>query len=115
MSKYCVKCGRKLADGAICSCRIRREVSGGAGGTQSGVSFRNILKVNDPDFDRGEDYYERGKQIVPELVSPCENEIPIKQYHLVNIRSRLQGLWAEGRLMVTNKRILFRGRSLGGP
>ncbi len=116
MSKYCVKCGRKLADGAICSCRIRREVSGGAGGTQSGVSFRNILKVNDPDFDRGEDYYERGKQIVPELVSPCENEIPIKQYHLVNIRSRLQGLWAEGRLMVTNKRILFRasGRSFIG-
>lgn len=117
MAYYCVKCGRRLPDGAICPCRIRRRSpAAGDAPVQSGVSFRNILRLNDPDFDRNADYYERGKQIVPDLVSPCEGEIPIKQYHLVNIRSRFQGLWAEGRIMVTNKRILFRasGRSLIG-
>lgn len=117
MAYYCVKCGRKLPNGAICSCRIRRESrqEGGRSG-QSGVSFQNILRLNDPDYDRNTDYYEREKQIVPDLVAPCENEIPIKQYHVVNIRSRLQGLWAEGRIMVTNKRLLFRasGRSFIG-
>ena len=118
MAYYCVKCGRKLPDGAICPCRIRRGVPQQEGGqpAQSGVSFQNILRLNDPDYDRNTDYYERGKQIVPDLVAPCENEIPIRQYHVVDIRSRLQGLWAEGRIMVTNKRLLFRatGRSVRG-
>lgn len=117
MAYYCVKCGRKLPDGAICPCRIRRRSRAAADDpVESGVSFRNILRINDPDFDRNADYYERGKQIVPDLVASCEDEVPIKQYHLVNIRARFQGLWAEGRLMVTNKRILFRasGRSLIG-
>ena len=117
MAYYCVKCGRKLPDGAICPCRIRRRSrETEAPSAESGVSFRNILRINEPDYDRNVDYYERGKQIVPDLVAPCEGEVPIKQYHLVNIRSRFQGLWAEGRIMVTNKRILFRasGRSLIG-
>ena len=94
MAYYCVKCGRKLPDGAICPCRIRRGVPQQEGGqpAQSGVSFQNILRLNDPDYDRNTDYYERGKQIVPDLVAPCENEIPIRQYHVVDIRSRLQGL-----------------------
>ena len=118
MAYYCVKCGRKLPDGAICPCRIRRGAPRQEGdrSAQSGVSFQNILRLNDPDYDRNADYYERGKQIVPDLVAPCENEIPIRQYHVVDIRSRLQGLWAEGRIMVTNKRLLFRasGRSFIG-
>lgn len=117
MAYYCVKCGRKLPDGAICPCRIRRGTrQEGGQSSQSGVSFQNILRMNDPDYDRNADYYEREKQIVPDLVAPCENEIPIKQYHVVDIRSRLQGLWAEGRIMVTNKRLLFRasGRSFIG-
>lgn len=93
-----------------------RSPAGGWPAAQSGVSFQNILRLNDPDYDRNTDYYERGKQIVPDLVAPCENEIPIRQYHVVDIRSRLQGLWAEGRIMVTNKRLLFRasGRSFIG-
>ena len=50
---------------------------------------------------------------MPDLIAPCEQEIPIKQYQLCNARSRLRGLWQEGRIQVTNKRILFRlsGRS----
>lgn len=117
MAYYCVKCGRKLPDGAICPCRIRRGLrQENSQPARSGVSFQNIFRLNDPDYDRNMDYYERGKQIVPDLVAPCENEIPIRQYHVVDIRSRLQGLWAEGRIMVTNKRLLFRasGRSFIG-
>ena len=117
MAYYCVKCGRKLPDGAICPCRVRWGSQQENDQTvRSGVSFKNILRPYDPDYDRNADYYERGKQIVPDLVAPCEKEIPIKQYHVVNIRSRLQGLWAEGRIMVTNKRLLFRasGRSFIG-
>ena len=32
MAYYCVKCGRKLPDGAICPCRIRRGVPQQEGG-----------------------------------------------------------------------------------
>lgn len=120
MARYCTKCGRKLADGAICPCRVKQgsseeghsEIPRG----KTGVAFWKLLGLNDPDYDKSTDYYERGKAIVPDLVSPCEGEIPVKQYHLVNIRARLIGMWAEGRLMVTNKRILFRasGRSFVG-
>lgn len=116
MSKYCTRCGRRIPDGAICVCRIRRTELFATKEKENGVAFRKILRPSDPDYDQDADYYERGKQIVPELVASSENEIPIKQYHLMDVRSRLRGLWAEGRLMITNKRILFRasGRSFIG-
>ena len=116
MSKYCTRCGRRIPDGAICVCRIRRTELFATKEKGNGVSFRNIFRPSDPDYDQDPDYYERGKQIVPELVASSENEIPIKQYHLMDVRSRLRGLWAEGKLMITNKRILFRasGRSFIG-
>ncbi|MFQ6892941.1 MAG: sulfite exporter TauE/SafE family protein [Acutalibacter sp.] len=120
MAKYCVKCGRKLADGAVCSCRIKGEnvpwtkMKDTHG--KVGLSFRKLLGINDINYDKGQDYYERGKWIVPDLIAACEDEVPVKQYHIADLRSRVQGLWAEGRLMVTNKRILFRasGRSFFG-
>ena len=120
MAKYCTKCGRKLADGAICSCRIEQgnpgEIRSEKTRGKTSIAFWKLLGLNDPDYDKSKDYYERGKAIVPDLVSPCEGEIPVKQFHLVNIRARIWGMWAEGRLMVTNKRILFRasGRSFVG-
>lgn len=120
MAKYCVKCGRKLPDGAICPCRIQggntpwKSFQGNHG--KVGISFWNLLGIRDVDYDKGQDYYERGKWIVPDLIASCEDEVPVKQYHIADLRSRVQGLWAEGRLMVTNKRILFRasGRSFFG-
>lgn len=54
------------------------------------------------------DCYERGMKIVPDLIQPCGQEIPIRQYDLCVTRSLLKGTWQEGRLQITNKRILFR-------
>ena len=120
MAKYCVKCGRKLPDGGICPCRIKKiswpSEKKDIFQNKNGVSFWKILGLNDPEYDDKQDFYERGKKIVPDVIAPIESEVPIKQYHVADLRARLQGLWAEGRLMITNKRVLFRasGRSFFG-
>ncbi len=54
------------------------------------------------------DCYERGGQIVPDMIQPCGQEIPIRQYDLCTTRSLLKGTWQEGKLQITNKRVLFR-------
>jgi len=59
--------------------------------------------------DSGLDYFETGKQIVPDSVELEDGEIPVKQYdHLVTLQSKLKMTRAHGRLQITNKRILFR-------
>lgn len=54
------------------------------------------------------DYYERGKQIAPDCIEFDNGEIPIKQYNLAKLRSRLKFTTAEGRMQITNKRLIFR-------
>lgn len=60
--------------------------------------------------------FERNKKIVPDCVSKHDGEIPIKQYDIAKLRTRSAFARAEGRLQVTNKRILFRaaGKSIRG-
>lgn len=60
--------------------------------------------------------FERGKKIVPECTDANDGEIPVKQYNIAKLRSRITLSKAEGRLQITNKRILFRatGRSIIG-
>lgn len=59
--------------------------------------------------DSSLDYFEMGKQIVPDSVTLEEGEIPVKQYdHLVTMQSKLKMTRAHGRLQITNKRVLFR-------
>ena len=60
--------------------------------------------------------YERNKKIVPECTDANDGEIPVKQYNLAKLRSRITFSKAEGRLQITNKRIIFRatGRSIIG-
>lgn len=60
--------------------------------------------------------YERGKEVVPDSIELNEGETPIKQYDAAILRTRLKLERAEGRLQVTNKRLLFRsnGYSLFG-
>ena len=60
--------------------------------------------------------FERNVPIVPDCVDAEENEVVVKQYNIVKLRTRLKATKAEGRLMVTNKRILFRasGKALNG-
>ncbi len=64
----------------------------------------------------GIDVYEHNKKIVPDCIKANDGEIPIKQYNFAILRTRIALEKAEGRLQVTNKRLLFRatGRSLMG-
>jgi hypothetical protein len=74
---------------------------------QSGMSEPNSTH-NDP--------FEHNIPIVPDCIEPEENEIIVKQYNIAKLRTRLKFMKAEGRLMVTNRRVLFRaaGTSLTG-
>ena len=81
--------------------------------TADWVPFGKLLGFGESEKNDVTGCFERGKKIVPELVAPCEQEIPVKQYDICNARSKIRGVWQEGHLQVTNKRILFRmsGRS----
>lgn len=134
MASFCGFCGRPLADGEVCNCQQpsgypnvnyppRKEpVAGapyGAGQAQSFTEeLKNRIGVGDPELNEG-DVFEEGKQIVPDCVTPNEGEIPVKQYTVARLQSRVIGIpyaRATGRIQVTNKRVLFRapGRGIGG-
>lgn len=80
------------------------------------AKFKNKMGIGTPESN-SMGVYERGRKIVPECIATNENEIPIKQYDLAILRTRAVFQRAEGRLQVTNQRLIFRatGRSLVGP
>lgn len=84
--------------------------------TEDWVPFRKLLGLGDSDKNDTRGCFERGKRIVPDLIAPAKGEIPVRQYHVCNVRARAKGLWQEGRVQVTNKRVLCRlsGRSFIG-
>lgn len=129
MAKFCTKCGRPLLDGQPCECSTpSRELGGPSSSSPDTViqidpaavknAFRG-LKSNmglEDDKTNPTGLYERGMRITPDSIRNNESEIPIKQYNIAILRSRLKFMRAEGRLQVTNKRVLFRatGRSMMG-
>lgn len=62
------------------------------------------------------DSFEYGMKIVPDCIAANDGEVPIKQYNFAKLRSRLTFEKAQGRIQVTNKRVIFRaaGHSLFG-
>ena len=54
-------------------------------------------------------------QIVPDCIGVMEGEVPIRQYGIANLRNLLRLTRADGRIQVTNKRVIYRaeGRSMG--
>jgi len=79
------------------------------------MSMKNQMGIGEPERNAS-DTYERNKRITPDCIAPAENEIPVRQYNVAVLRNLLRFERAEGRIQITNKRILFRaaGRSLGG-
>jgi len=79
------------------------------------TSLKNQIGLGEPETN-DVDYYERNLNIVPQCVDADSGEIPIKQYDISVLRTRLLFMRSEGRLQVTNKRVIFRatGRSLMG-
>ena len=78
-------------------------------------SIRDLSGMSEPTSNH-KDPFEHNVPIVPNCIQPAENEKIVKQYNVAKLRTRLKFMKAEGRLMVTNKRILFRaaGTSLTG-
>jgi hypothetical protein len=78
-------------------------------------TIKSKAGINTPSIDEN-DIYERGLKIVPECISPDEGEIHVKQYKIAVLRNLLRGERAEGRLQVTNKRVVLRatGKSISG-
>jgi len=73
------------------------------------------MGIDEPE-ENATDTYERGRKIVPECIKTNDNEIPVKQYNLCTMQTKIKFMRAEGRLQVTNQRVIFRatGRSLRG-
>ena len=103
---FCTKCGKPIEE---CECNKRTD-------SDLKVSLKNYLGLHESDALKKEDCFEIGKQIVPDLIEPCEEEIPIKQYDVGRVRRRLDFSWGYSRIQVTNKRIIQRtvGRSIIG-
>ncbi|MCL2271680.1 MAG: hypothetical protein FWC19_02605 [Treponema sp.] len=78
-------------------------------------AMKNRMGIGSPERN-ATDTYERELAIVPDCISANENEIAVKQYNIAVMRNLLKFERAEGRMQVTNKRIIFRaaGRSVGG-
>ena len=91
-----------------------REGSGSSAGNFF-KSAKNRMGIGTPERN-ATDTYESGMKIVPECISANENEIPVKQYNVAVLRNIFKFERAEGRIQVTNKRVIFRaaGRSVGG-
>jgi hypothetical protein len=79
------------------------------------ASMKNRMGIGTPE-QNATDIYERGMKIVPDCISAIENETPVKQYNIAVFRTLLKLERAEGRMQVTNKRVILRaaGRSVGG-
>ena len=127
---YCGQCGKWLEPGEICNCSASnqsfgrpdagqtenyQESSGGGYTPPFWLGLKNRIGLGEPETN-DVDYYERNLNIIPQCVDPDSGETPIKQYNIAILRTRLMFMRSEGRLQVTNKRVIFRatGRSLMG-
>lgn len=71
------------------------------------TSVKEITGVSEPSANINNPY-EYNVPIVPDCIDAEENEVVIKQYNIAKLRSRVKRMKGDGRLMVTNKRLLFR-------
>lgn len=137
---FCRFCGKELVNGE-CDCREFQASMGNDNNTQYQEPYQKIkepfvipaFKIDLSSFSgfisslrdqsglsepnsNANDPFEHNVPIVPDCIRPEENEIVIKQYNIAKLRTRLKFMKAEGRLMITNRRILFRatGTSLTG-
>ena len=139
--KFCTKCGQELVEGQEHICPVDenkpQEQSNSdnktfkidGNGDSIGVSIdtqavkekynnfvTHISETSSEFQNRDSGSFERGSKIVPDIIAANDGEIPIKQYNIAKLRSRITLSRAEGRLQVTNKRLIFRatGRSIMG-
>jgi len=125
MKRFCTKCGSALDENGQCpNCHssevdetflqdtVKKAVNSADSFVvklkrQMGLGWENETGLN---------VFEKGQNIIPDNVTPDEGEVPIRQYNVATLCSRIQQKRAEGRLQITNKRLIFRaaGISLAG-
>jgi len=113
---FCTRCGKQIEDGQVCSCSANQLPKVDTSSAQGfWTSMKNRMGIGDPEKN-ATDCYERGQRIVPDSIKTNESEIPVKQYNVAVLRTLLKFERAEGRMQVTNKRVVFRaaGRSIAG-
>lgn len=114
MARFCTKCGTPLNENGQCpKCPTEQPKVTGFKAFINGMKKRMGIGWD------GEDalnVFERNLKIVPEVVVPNEGEIPVKQYNIATLRSRILQKYSEGRMQITNKRLIFRasGPSISG-
>lgn len=109
--QFCPQCGTALDSSGTCqnpSCAGRTSKP-----THSNLGQEKKREWGKTPFS----FSEKGKRIVPDCVEPDRDEVPIRQYDIARLQTLIKGAVAEGRLQVTNKRVLFRssGHSVIGP
>lgn len=115
---FCKFCGKELFDNIPHECS-KKTTTVSIPVTPNKIIQKNINLASVKDFlyslseqigvtSFDVDYFEKGKQIVPESIELDEGEIPIKQYNIATLQTKLKLTRAEGRLQLTNKRVLFR-------
>lgn len=119
MKKFCMYCGKELKENEICSCQKKNQSDSEEKKEENRMQFSGS-KIYDtvrksfgvPNSDSITESFEKNKKIVPDSITPDEGEIPIRQYHIATLRSIFKVMYAEGRLQVTNKRVLFRAAGI---
>lgn len=106
-SQFCAECGSALDEKGRCrntACAKYEE-----GQKTKPLEFQTFKKPTN--------FSEKGKLIVPDCIESDQDEVPIKQYDIARLQTLIKFAFAEGRLQVTNKRVLFRssGSSIMGP
>lgn len=98
---YCRYCGKEITPSENHNCRKKPKI----------VKYISWLfdrsGVENPFRNRNE-IYERGQKVTPDNIALDNGEIPVKQYNVGILRSRMRFQRSEGRLQITNKRVLFR-------
>lgn len=98
---YCKFCGEEIRVGVIHDCDKKPRI----------LKFLSWLfeKSGIENPFRGEhEVFERERLVAPDCIELDEGEVPVKQYKVGILRSRMRLQRSEGRLQITNKRILFR-------
>lgn len=115
--KFCTHCDKALKDGEKCACQPNKKYTQTlAEGKFFCVKLLRRMGIGTPG-ENSSSVFETGQKICPDIAKANEGEVPVKQYDVAFLRSRIRGQYAKGRLQVTNKRVIFRaaGMSYQGP
>ena len=113
MARFCTKCGKELDTYGRCvSCVANKKKPLANIAKRFLAFFMTRLGAGCATQEETLDIFERKQPIVPGIITPNDGETPIKQYDIAKLRTPFLLKKAEGRLQVTNKRVIFRAAGI---